>query len=42
MIRLIKIPHLADRLKGMLYMINFEETCTLLENVSNRRALNST
>jgi cytokinesis protein len=33
MIRLIKIPHLADRLKGMLYMINFEETCTLLENV---------
>ncbi|KAJ9107724.1 hypothetical protein QFC21_001184 [Naganishia friedmannii] len=31
MIRLIKIPHLADRLKGMLYMINFEETSTLME-----------
>lgn len=34
MIRLIKIPHLADRLAGMLYMVNFEETSTLLESVS--------
>ncbi|KAJ9115891.1 hypothetical protein QFC22_005034 [Naganishia vaughanmartiniae] len=34
MIRLIQIPHLADRLKGMLYMINFEETSTLMEGAS--------
>jgi cytokinesis protein len=37
MIRLIKIPHLADRLKGMQYKVNFEETIALLEKV--RRVL---
>jgi cytokinesis protein len=34
MIRLIKIPYLADRLKGMQFKVNFEETITLLEKVS--------
>jgi len=34
MLRLIKIPHLADRIKGMLYQVNFDETITLLERVS--------
>ena len=33
MIRLIKIPHLADRLKGMQFKVNFEENITLLEKV---------
>ncbi len=36
MIRLIKIPHLVDRLKGMQYKVNFEETISLLEKVMNR------
>lgn len=31
MIRLIKIPRLADRLQGMLYKVNFEESITLIE-----------
>lgn len=34
MLRLIKIPHLADRIKGMLYHVSFDETVTLLEKVS--------
>jgi hypothetical protein len=33
MIRLIKIPYLADRLKGMQYKVNFEETISLIEKV---------
>ena len=31
MIQLIKIPRLADRLKGMLYKVNFDESMELLE-----------
>lgn len=34
MLRLIKIPHLADRIGGMLYQVNFEESIALLEKVS--------
>lgn len=37
MLRLIKIPHLADRIKGMLYNVSFEETISLLEKVSRIR-----
>jgi cytokinesis protein len=33
MLRLIKIPHLSDRVTGMLYQVSFEETITLLEKV---------
>lgn len=36
MLRLIKIPHLADRIKGMLYQVSFDETVTLLEKVCAR------
>jgi hypothetical protein len=39
MLRLIKIPHLADRIKGMLYQVNFDETITLLERVSRMKTL---
>lgn len=42
MIRLIKIPHLVDRLKGMQYKVNFEETITLLEKVSAACILTNT
>ena len=35
MLRLIKIPHLADRIKGMLYQVSFDETAGLLEKVSS-------
>ena len=37
MLRLIKIPHLADRIKGMLYQVSFDETAGLLEKVSSIR-----
>lgn len=36
MLRLIKIPFLADRIQGMLYQVNFEESVVLLEKVSQQ------
>lgn len=36
MLRLIKIPHLADRIKGMLYQVSFDETVSLLEKVCTK------
>ncbi len=39
MIRLIQIPHLSDRLKGMQYKVNFEESISLLEKVGRYSAV---
>jgi cytokinesis protein len=34
MVRLIQLPHLADRVKGMLFQVRFRENFDLLKEVS--------
>lgn len=33
MVRLIQLPHLADRVKGMLFQVRFRENFDLLKEV---------
>jgi cytokinesis protein len=35
MVRLIQLPHLADRVKGMLFQVRFAQNMELLKQVSN-------
>ena len=37
MVRLIQLPHLADRVKGMLFQVRFRQNFDLLKEVSRNK-----